>query len=94
MSSNPSPTIRHRPELSRFQSDDGAFLEYQKSGGAIAFEHTFVPDALRGRGMASLLAEAGLDFARQSGLRAAINCAYVRAYVARHPEYQNLVIEG
>lgn len=55
--------------------------------------HTEVPPGLRGRNVAGELAHAALDHARSHGLHVIAKCPYVRAFTARHPEYQDLVEE-
>jgi len=73
--------------------EDGAegVLEYVASGpSTVAFVHTYVPPALRGRGIADRLVTAGLTWARARGLRVIASCSYVAAYLARHPEWDDL----
>jgi predicted GNAT family acetyltransferase len=54
--------------------------------------HTEVPEPLSGRGIASRLAHAALVYARENGLRVIPTCPFVRSYLERHPEFQELVI--
>lgn len=80
--------VEHRPSEHRFVAQvDGqeCLLSYQPSPGALDFVHTYVPSALRGRGIAGVLVQAGLDFARAEGLRVIPTCWYVRDYIDRHP---------
>jgi predicted GNAT family acetyltransferase len=76
------------PDTQRFELDvDGetAFLEYQRSDGALALIHTEVPERLRGRGLGERLIVAALDAGRAQGLRIVAVCPFVRAYLRRHP---------
>jgi uncharacterized protein len=86
--------VRHDPVRGAFLVvEDGAesVLEYVASGpSAVAFVHTFVPPALRGRGIAERLVAAGLTWARAQGLRVIASCSYVAAYLGRHPEWDDL----
>lgn len=63
------------------------------SGGVLAYNHTYVPPALRGKGIAADLVKTALDFAREEGLKVKPNCSYVRLYMRRHPEYHDLTAE-
>ena len=69
-----------------------AYLEYSVSGDILELIHTEVPEALRHTGLASSLAETALQFAREHKLRVDIICPTVRAFVANHPEYSDLVM--
>jgi uncharacterized protein len=71
-----------------------AYLRYQVlHDGTFVLIHTEVPPALGGRGLASRLARTGLDLARARGVRVIVKCPFVAAYIERHPEYQDLVLE-
>ena len=81
--------VRDHPEASRFEAVIGgqvAFLQYERRPDAFVFLHTEVPESLRGRGIASLLAKAGLQSARAEGLPIVVRCPFVRAYVRKHPD--------
>jgi uncharacterized protein len=54
--------------------------------------HTEVPENLRGVGLASSLAETALRWAREKNLKVDIICPSVQEYVAKHPEYSDLVL--
>jgi len=54
--------------------------------------HTEVPEALRGKGMASALAQSALEWAREHQVKVDVICPYVAAYLKKHPEYSDLVI--
>jgi predicted GNAT family acetyltransferase len=72
-----------------------AQLRYFREGGDIFLIHTEVPKELEGRGIAGKMATTALTFARENGLRAVIRCPYVKTYVQRHPEFNDVaVIEG
>ncbi|MBS0254375.1 MAG: N-acetyltransferase [Proteobacteria bacterium] len=49
-------------------------------------EHTLVPAAIGGRGVAARLVEAMVAEARAQGFRIVPACSYVAAWFARHPE--------
>jgi predicted GNAT family acetyltransferase len=92
--SQPELAVIHNPEAGRFEiHKDGhrAMLEYHLSGGTISFTHTGVPDALGGQGIGSLLARAGLDYARAQSFAVVPLCSFIARYVRKHHEYQDLV---
>lgn len=98
-SATPHPTTRavvtHNANSRRFetQAADGSlsFLDYTFTGNRITFEHTFVPEPLRGRGLAATLARAALDEARQRNWKVVPRCSYVAGFIKRHPEFANLL---
>ncbi len=89
-----TPQVHHKPATCRFElTVDGAtaILEYTMQLNTIFFTHTLVPPALEGRGLGSLLARAGLDFAREKALKVRPVCWFVAGYIDRHSEYQDLL---
>lgn len=51
--------------------------------GSVDFHHTFTPPALRGRGLAAEVVEAGLAWAESHGKTVHASCWYVREYLER-----------
>jgi len=81
--------VRHNPEEGRFDvrlGDELAVLEYELDGRDMVFTSTRVPEAHRGRGIATRLVKAGIDHARREGYRIEPRCPFVKAYLRRHPE--------
>ena len=66
-------------------------LEYRMTGHSIVFTHTGVPPEIEGRGVASALTQAGLEYARAQRLKVVPQCPFVREYLAKHSEYSDLV---
>lgn len=64
---------------------------YEIRDGTITFTHTEVPKALEGRGIGSKLVEAALDDARAQGLKVVPACPFVKHYMDKHPETQDLL---
>ena len=92
MSATPAP--HDNPAASRFEIDvDGelAYAEYQVDGDTITFVHTFVPETLRGHGLASRLVVAGLGAARERHLKVVPQCTVFAAYIKSHPETADLL---
>jgi predicted GNAT family acetyltransferase len=83
--------IEHRFEIEA--AGELAMLEYRRAGDRIIYIHTAVPPALEGHGIAGRLAQHALDHAREQGLSVVPRCPYVRAYIAQHPEYEDLVTD-
>ena len=53
-------------------------------------DHTYVPDALRGQGLAEMLLDALLADARAQGFTIVPLCAFVAGQARRHPEWAAL----
>ena len=68
-----------------------ALLEYRFYKNDIALMHTAVPGRLSGKGIASVLAQHGLEWAKEHQKKVMIYCPFVAAYLKRHPEYNDLV---
>jgi predicted GNAT family acetyltransferase len=58
--------------------------------GRVAFTHTEVDRALRGKGYSPVLVGRALDDVRARGERAIARCSYVHEFVDSHPEYADL----
>lgn len=88
------PPVHHNDADRRFEAETEAgtaVLAYSPSPGGVAFMHTRVPEGAQGKGVASSLAHAALEWARAEDLRVQPVCAFVAAYLRRHPEYADLV---
>ena len=89
--------FRDNPELHRYEILDGgqvgAFSEYRLHGDVADFVHTEAVAGHEGRGLASKLIRGALDDARRRSWQVRPFCPFVRAYIAKHPEYRDLVPE-
>jgi predicted GNAT family acetyltransferase len=66
--------------------------EYGPAGDRVLnFSHTYVPSALRGRGIADELVRHALDDALARGYKVIPSCWFVRVYMDRHAKYQALL---
>ena len=93
MTQSPPLKIEHNVAQSRFEADvDGKLCvaDYALRRDVMAITHTGVPHELRGRGIAAELLRAALDHARARNWRVDPQCSYAQAYMARHPETQDL----
>ncbi len=86
VSDNPA---RHRYEL----AVDGhiAATYYAVADGVITFIHTEVPPELGGKGIASKLIRGALDQVRAEGLKVIAQCPFVKAFIDKHADYQDLL---
>ena len=85
--------VRDNPDQQRFELvEQGhlAFAEYRIEGEVITFTHTVVPSALQGMGVGSRLIHGALTDVRSHGLKVRAQCTFVAAYIAKHPEWQDL----
>ncbi len=65
-------------------------IDYRLVGSVMHITHTEVPPALEGRGIAAALVRFALAHAREHGLKVNPLCSYVRVYMQRHAETQDL----
>jgi predicted GNAT family acetyltransferase len=89
-----SEAVRDNKVLHRFEMDAGgetAGAYYALAPGVITFNHTEVPASLRGRGIASRVVRGALEAARAANLKVVPRCSFVSAYIARHPEFNDLI---
>lgn len=68
-----------------------ALAAYRLRDGRITFTHTEVPEAMEGRGIGSKLVGAALEDARALGLKVVPACPFVKHYMDKHPETQDLL---
>ncbi len=81
-------TVVDNAAAQRFEATvDGALcvLEYRILSKTMSLNHAGVPDEVAGRGIAAALTQYALDSARERGMDVVPNCAYVAAWIKRHP---------
>lgn len=86
--------VRDNPEKRQFEMSVEGFTPlaaYRLSPGVITFTHTEVPKELGGRGIGSQLAKGALDLVRARGLKVVPLCPFIKAYIEKHAEYQDLL---
>jgi predicted GNAT family acetyltransferase len=92
--------VRHEPTRHRYEAlVDGVlagFTQYRPdaegdAARVLSFVHTEVDDAFAGQGVASVLVRQALDDVRSRGLQIRAVCPFVRRYLERHAEYQDLL---
>ncbi|MDD3108809.1 MAG: GNAT family N-acetyltransferase [Alistipes sp.] len=86
--------ITHNVSQHRFEltlEGEVAYLSYHQEGSRLDLQHTLVPRPIEGRGIAAQLTRHALQYARTGQLQVRPSCAYVRAYLERPPEEQDLL---
>jgi uncharacterized protein len=64
---------------------------YSIADGVITFIHTEVPPELGGKGVGSKLIRGALDQVRADGLKVIAQCPFVKAFIEKHADYQDLL---
>jgi predicted GNAT family acetyltransferase len=85
------------PAADRFEMPvDGeiAFIRYRRHGTVVTLTHAEVPPASEGHGHGSRLVAGTLDLVRAAGETVVPRCSFVRAYLRRHPEHNDLVADN
>ncbi|MCB2046600.1 MAG: N-acetyltransferase [Novosphingobium sp.] len=71
-------------------SDHIGRLTWVERNGARVAEHTLVPPAIGGRGIAAQLVDALVEDAREQGFKVEPVCSYVVDKFDQHPEWSDL----
>ena len=90
--------VADNPARRRFEIlvDGGlaGFAAYRVRDGLIVFTHTEIDDAFQGKGVGAQLAAGALDQVRERGEKVELQCPFMAAFVKRHTENQDLVVEA
>lgn len=78
----------------RSDGELAGFAAYRAAPGRITFTHTEIADGFAGRGLGGVLVRAALDAARSRGQAVYPECPFVRSWIAKHPDYADLVPAG
>ncbi|MCF8368167.1 MAG: N-acetyltransferase [Bacteroidales bacterium] len=71
-----------------------SYMEYEVyDPSTVVFTHTWVPEELRGKGLAKEIIKEGLDWAMENKFEIIPACSAVRIYIDRHPEYQACLLK-
>lgn len=93
----PPLAIVHNLAAHRFEATVEGKLchaDYRRVGDTLHLHYTEVPPPLEGRGIASELVQAALDYAEANQLTVMPLCSFVRAYMRRHPQTHALLASG
>lgn len=86
--------IKHDQHAHRFRLRYGmqiAYIDYIPAEGAINILHTYVPEELRGQGIAARLMTSVMEYAKEHHLKVIPTCPYTDTFLKRYPEYQVLI---
>lgn len=89
-------TPAYLPDRNRYALDDNGKLigaaHYRDFQGVDGVEriffHTVVDEEYGGQGLASVMVKFALDNTISGGAKIVAVCPYVKAYIAKHPEFQ------
>ena len=99
----PELVVQDAPERERYEATAGGelagFSRYARAepGGdgqdepLFVFFHTEVDEAFEGQGVGGTLVRGALDDVRRRGGHVVPRCPFVRSWIERHPDYQDLV---
>src|SRR4051794_35482579 len=88
-------SVRDNAALHRFEldaDDELALAYYRLAPGVMTSTHPEAPPHLQGRGIASELIRGALQAARMRGLKVVPRCSFVSVYLAKHPEFSDLIL--
>jgi len=83
--------VNHRYEA-QVDGTPAGFLDYRERDGEITLIHTETLAGFEGHGVGSTLARFALDDVRARGDKAVVLCPFVRSYLSKHPEYDDIVV--
>jgi len=89
-----APRVIRNTEKSQFEvegTDGMATLTYRETDDRITLLHTEVAPELAGKGLGGVLARGALDFARETNRKVLVTCKFVKVFITRHPEYEDLL---
>ncbi len=89
------PVINNEAERSFEMTVDGklAVVDYKKRGDKYLLVHTEVPREWQGHGVAAVLVEKTLHYLEDHHLKMVPYCAYIKAYLNKHPDWKRLLPE-
>ncbi|MET7835430.1 hypothetical protein GA0070622_4566 [Micromonospora sediminicola] len=70
------------------------FTAYLPRGEVLVFTHTEVDDRYQGQGVGAALIKGTLDQVRARGGRVVPRCPFMAAFIERHPDYADLVVDA
>lgn len=90
------PTVVHNAEESLYEihvdGERAGLTHYRVTPEALVFDHTEIDDAHEGQGLGGQLARGALDDVRAKGQRVIAECPFMKAWIAEHEDYQDLLL--
>ena len=68
-----------------------ALVAYRRDGERLVLVHTEVPEEFGGQGIGSKLAKGVFELLRASGRKAVVRCEFLQGWLAKHPDYNDVV---
>jgi predicted GNAT family acetyltransferase len=91
-------TVENRPELGRYQpcldGEVAGYSAYEVHAAHVAFMHTQIEGRFAGQGLGVELVTHALDEIQAQGASVLPYGPFVRSFIARRPEYQELAPPG
>lgn len=87
--------LKDNKEKKRFEVEieaSTAFVEYEMNNDIISLTHTEVPEELGGQGVGSKIVGNVLSKIKEEGKKVKISCPFIKKYVEKHPEFDDLVV--
>ena len=88
-----SLNVSHDTDQHRFHVEvegSSCVLDYRLTDSIMTITHTGVPSEVGGRGIAAQLMTAALHAARSHRWKVVPACSYATAFMAKHPEFEDL----
>ncbi len=89
------PEVRENAAQHRFElwlgEDRAGLTVYEGEGHTLAFVHTEIEERFGGHGWGSVLISQALTTVRARGSAVLPYCPFVKAFIAKHPDYLDLV---
>ncbi len=92
--------IIHKPGINKFmirlEPGKFAYLEYKMEDNKFYIVSTYTHPDYRGRGIAHILTEKAIEFAREHGLKIVPICSYAIRFFKKHHQYRDMLdpVEG
>jgi predicted GNAT family acetyltransferase len=86
--------VKHDKDNERFLAvveGHKAYLSYSLFADKIDLSYVYTPPELRGKGIAKIVVEYTLNYAKANELKVIPSCSYVQAFVERNDNYNDLL---
>ena len=77
----------------KFKDGSKAYLATEVEGGVMKFIETYVPESMRGQGVARALVEKAVEDAVRSGLKVLPICSYAVWYFMKNRERREVLVD-
>ena len=91
----PETNVRDNADAKQFEIVvDGkvaGVVQYERSGDVLDLVHTEIDDAYEGQGLGGKLARGALDLVRAAGGKVVPSCPFIKGWIDKHEDYQDLL---